>query len=103
MGFGPNALETCPSESRRRTHWALAEICPVCEPGVEWRHPCPQCREPVTVKGVHVQPHAAKFLPIACSGAGQVVAPRRPVRGPLVRPAGVRHRALVVVGPDGAA
>jgi hypothetical protein len=55
--LGPNDIERCPSEARRRTHLAHGVICGVCQPDEERPVRCPLCLSTVTGRGVTVLPH----------------------------------------------
>ncbi len=55
--LSPNAMLPCGTDTRRRDHLAHGELCPVCDPTVEWVTRCPSCRLNVQATGLVVLPH----------------------------------------------
>lgn len=112
MSLSPNEVEPCPSHGRLVHHRAHGDLCPVCEPDVEWQARCPLCHDEVTVVGTTVQPHMTggqgqRVARFDCPGAGMQVLPpklvERPIWVPSMRREQPRWRqnALVLLRPGG--
>ncbi len=82
-----NALLPCGTPTARRRHLALAEICPECEPDIEWSTRCPHCRERVTVFGDRIGVHDSEAGALECWGSKTLALPPKRLPRPLKRAA----------------
>lgn len=69
--LGPNERQPCPSDARRRDHWAHGILCPICEPDAERLIVCQACGDRVTVRGETVEEHDVEGTGFDCRWSGR--------------------------------